>query len=148
VDCKKRDEAVFSLCFLLKRKDCSRVGSYFAGLDKAYAVNIKGTALVTKHISKLMKTDARGGAIVNISSISSQIAQPGFVPYSMTKAAIAQMTRNTALDLGQYNIRSAPFHDPAQQTAMHLPKPYRGGKDWSQCSMLHTQRYWGPVTQL
>ena len=38
-----------------------------------------------------------GGAIVNISSISSQIAQPGFVPYSMTKGAMAQMTRNQAV---------------------------------------------------
>ena len=40
---------------------------------------------------------ATGGAIVNISSISSQIAQPGFVPYSMTKGAVAQMTRNQAV---------------------------------------------------
>ncbi len=83
-----------------------------AGLDKAYAVNIKGTAMVTKHFSRLMKSQARGGAIVNISSISSLIAQPGFVPYSMTKAAIAQMTRNTALDLGQYNIRCGPSARP------------------------------------
>jgi NAD(P)-dependent dehydrogenase (short-subunit alcohol dehydrogenase family) len=76
-----------------------------AGLDKSYSVNIKGTALMTKHVSKLMKSKARGGAVVNISSISAQIAQPGFVPYAMTKAAIAQMTRNCAIDLGQYNIR-------------------------------------------
>ena len=44
-----------------------------------------------------MRSALHGGAIVNISSISSQIAQPGFVPYSMTKGAVAQMTRNQAV---------------------------------------------------
>jgi NAD(P)-dependent dehydrogenase (short-subunit alcohol dehydrogenase family) len=45
------------------------------------------------------------GAIVNLSSISAFVAQPGFVTYSATKAAILQMTRNQALDLAPFGIR-------------------------------------------
>ena len=67
-------------------------------------VNIIGTALVTKYAVEQMKK-AKGGSIVNLGSISSFIAQPDFVTYSATKAAILQMTRNWALDLAPYGIR-------------------------------------------
>lgn len=85
-----------------------------AELDQAFAVNVRGTALMTKHAVPLMKSApgpgdpgviCPGKAVVNICSISSSIAQPGFVPYSMTKGAIAQMTRNQALDLAKHGIR-------------------------------------------
>merc|ERR1712226_401050 len=45
------------------------------------------------------------GSIVNMASMSSFIAQGGFVPYSCSKGAVAQMTRCTALDFVQDNIR-------------------------------------------
>jgi NAD(P)-dependent dehydrogenase (short-subunit alcohol dehydrogenase family) len=50
-----------------------------------------------------MKTN--GGAIVNLGSISSFVAQPDFFAYSSTKAALLQMTRNMAMDLGRHKIR-------------------------------------------
>jgi len=37
--------------------------------------------------------------------MSGWIGQPEFVPYSTTKGAVLQMTRNLALDLGPFNIR-------------------------------------------
>ena len=46
-----------------------------------------------------------GGAIVNLGSISSFIAQPNYVTYNTTKAAIIGMTRCMALDLAPDNIR-------------------------------------------
>lgn len=63
-----------------------------------------GPALVAKHVVPHMRR-AGGGAIVNLSSISSFIAQPHFVTYNATKAAIANMTRCMALDLAPDNIR-------------------------------------------
>jgi NAD(P)-dependent dehydrogenase (short-subunit alcohol dehydrogenase family) len=45
------------------------------------------------------------GAIVNVASISSFVAQPGFVPYNTSKGAILQLSRCTAMDLGVDNIR-------------------------------------------
>jgi dihydroanticapsin dehydrogenase len=67
-------------------------------------VNVMGPALVAKHVVPEMRKVGRG-AIVNLGSISSFIAQPGFVTYNATKAAIANMTRCMALDLAPDNIR-------------------------------------------
>src|SRR5579864_4391993 len=67
-------------------------------------VNVMGPALVAKHaVPEMRKT--RGGAIVNLGSISSFIAQPHFLTYNTTKAAIANMTRCMALDLADDHIR-------------------------------------------
>jgi NAD(P)-dependent dehydrogenase (short-subunit alcohol dehydrogenase family) len=67
-------------------------------------VNVMGPALVAKHVVPHMR-QAGGGAIVNLASISSFIAQPHFVTYNATKAAVASMTRCMALDLAADNIR-------------------------------------------
>lgn len=71
---------------------------------KILDVNVMGPALVAKHVVPEMKKQG-GGAIVNLGSISSFIAQPGFVTYNATKAAVAGMTRCMALDLAGDNIR-------------------------------------------
>ena len=67
-------------------------------------VNVMGPALVSKHVVPEMKK-AGGGAIVNLGSISSFIAQPQFVTYNASKAAVANMTRCMALDVADDNIR-------------------------------------------
>jgi dihydroanticapsin dehydrogenase len=67
-------------------------------------VNVIGAALVAKHVVPEIRKSG-GGAIVNLGSISSFIAQPQFVTYNATKAAIATMTRCMALDLAPDNIR-------------------------------------------
>ena len=72
--------------------------------QRSLSVNIVGTAQMSKYASEHMKQSG-GGAIVNLGSISSFVAQPSFIAYSSTKAAIVQMTRNMALDLAPFNIR-------------------------------------------
>ncbi len=67
-------------------------------------VNVMGPALVAKHIVPEIRK-AGGGAIVNVASMSSFIAQPNFVTYNSSKAAVATMTRCMALDLAPDNIR-------------------------------------------
>jgi NAD(P)-dependent dehydrogenase (short-subunit alcohol dehydrogenase family) len=66
-------------------------------------VNVIGTALVTKYAVEHMKK--KGGAIVILGSISSFLAQPDFFAYSATKAAMVQLCRNMAMDLGPHKIR-------------------------------------------
>ncbi|CAM5501576.1 3-oxoacyl-ACP reductase [Streptomyces xanthochromogenes] len=66
-------------------------------------VNIMGQALCVKHVAPHMSE--RGGAIVNIASISGHIAQPGYLVYNAAKAAVANMTRCMALDLADQRIR-------------------------------------------
>lgn len=70
---------------------------------QSLGTNIIGTAMVTKYAIEHLKK--HGGAIVNLGSISGFIAQPDFFAYSATKAALVQMTRNMAMDLGAHKIR-------------------------------------------
>jgi NAD(P)-dependent dehydrogenase (short-subunit alcohol dehydrogenase family) len=72
--------------------------------QRSLSVNVIGTALCSKYAVEEMKKRRRG-AIVNLGSISSFVAQPEFITYSATKAAIVQMTRNMAMDLAPFNIR-------------------------------------------
>jgi dihydroanticapsin dehydrogenase len=71
--------------------------------ERSLSVNVIGTAMVTECAMEPMKK--AGGAIVIVGSISSFCAQPDFFVYSATKAALVQMTRNMAMDLGPYRIR-------------------------------------------
>ena len=63
-----------------------------------------GSALCVKHSLPAMK-QAGGGAIVNLGSISSVVAEPNGVPYCTSKAALLNMTRCLAMDLASFNIR-------------------------------------------
>jgi len=72
--------------------------------QRSLGVNVMGTALCTKYAVEHMKKSG-GGAIVNLSSISAFVAQPNFFAYAVTKAALLQMTRNMAMDLGAHKIR-------------------------------------------
>jgi NAD(P)-dependent dehydrogenase (short-subunit alcohol dehydrogenase family) len=85
--------------FILKGLEAS-----VADWQRMLSVNIMGTALMSRFASEYMKQSG-GGSIVNLGSISSFVAQPSFVTYSATKAAILQMTRNMAMDLAPFNIR-------------------------------------------
>jgi dihydroanticapsin dehydrogenase len=71
---------------------------------KILDVNVMGSALVAKHVVPEMKK-VGGGAIVNLGSISSFIAQPNFWTYNASKGAIANLTRCMAMDLADDNIR-------------------------------------------
>jgi NAD(P)-dependent dehydrogenase (short-subunit alcohol dehydrogenase family) len=72
--------------------------------QRSLGTNVVGTALVSRFASDQMKKNG-GGSIVNIASQSAFFAQPSFLSYSSTKAAIVHMTRLMALDLASANIR-------------------------------------------
>ncbi|CAF1291322.1 unnamed protein product [Didymodactylos carnosus] len=73
---------------------------------KTLNVNVKGSALVAKHIVPVMKQNqGQYSSIVLFSSATGMIAFPLMMAYSATKAAIIQWTKSLALELGQYNIR-------------------------------------------
>jgi NAD(P)-dependent dehydrogenase (short-subunit alcohol dehydrogenase family) len=67
-------------------------------------VNVVGTSLLSRFAVQSMRRLSRG-TIVNISSISAVLAQPGTMTYNATKAALLEMTRCMALDLSPYSIR-------------------------------------------
>jgi dihydroanticapsin dehydrogenase len=68
-------------------------------------VNVIGTSLCSRYASDIMKKQGHV-SIVNLGSIASYIAQPEFMTYSATKAAVVSMTRCMALDLASFGIRA------------------------------------------
>jgi NAD(P)-dependent dehydrogenase (short-subunit alcohol dehydrogenase family) len=73
--------------------------------DKVITINTRGALLVTKYTSRSMIRLGRGGSIVNVSSQASLVALRGHISYGSSKAALDNITRVSALELGQYNIR-------------------------------------------
>ena len=67
--------------------------------DRVFAVNVRGTFLVVKHASKLLR-ERPSAAIVNTASIVGLRPGPQPLPYSSSKAAIISMTRTLAGALG------------------------------------------------
>jgi len=72
--------------------------------DSVLAVNLRGAFLVMKYSLGLM-LESGGGSVVNTASTSSfrPLATGG--SYSISKAALAQMTRQAALEYARDNIR-------------------------------------------
>jgi L-xylulose reductase len=64
-----------------------------------------GGMLVTKYTSRSMIRLGNGGSIVNVSSQASLVALNGHISYGSSKAAVDNITRVSALELGKYNIR-------------------------------------------
>lgn len=67
--------------------------------DRVFAVNVRGTFLVTKHAARLLRTMPQA-SIVNTASIVGLRPGPQPLPYSSSKAAIISMTRTLAGALG------------------------------------------------
>jgi len=72
--------------------------------DSRIAVNLKQQFFCAQAVLPDMKA-ARGGAIVNLGSISWMIGQGGMVAYTASKSAVLGLTRSLARDFGPYGIR-------------------------------------------
>jgi L-xylulose reductase len=86
--------------------------------DKVIAINTRGALLVTKYASQSMIRLGRGGAIVNVSSQASLVGLKGHISYGASKAALDNITRVSALELGQYNIRVNAVNPTVVMTPM------------------------------
>lgn len=70
-----------------------------AYFETALRFNVTQAFLLSKLVVPPMVESAGGGAIVNVSSRSSDMVQTGFVAYGAAKAALDMMTRNLAAEL-------------------------------------------------
>ncbi|WP_460948124.1 SDR family oxidoreductase [Okibacterium endophyticum] len=85
--------------------------------DRVISINARGALLVIKHTAPAMIA-AGGGSIVNVSSQASLVALRGHVSYGSSKAALDNITRVSALELGEHNIRVNSVNPTVVMTEM------------------------------
>ena len=73
--------------------------------DKVIEINLKGTYLVTKAVTKYMMKQ-RKGSIINLSSVVGVAGNAGQCNYSASKAGIIGFTKSVAKELASRNIRA------------------------------------------
>lgn len=80
-------------------------------------INQVGTFLGIQSVIEPMKA-AKGGSIINISSIDGLQSKNGLSAYSSTKWAVRGLTKSAAIELGKYGIRVNSVHPGGIFTAM------------------------------
>jgi NAD(P)-dependent dehydrogenase (short-subunit alcohol dehydrogenase family) len=86
--------------------------------DLIQTVNLKAPMLMMKHVARHMIDRGDGGRIVNISSSSAFRAQNSPIAYATSKAALVQLTRSAAAELGRYDINVNAIAPGITATAM------------------------------
>jgi len=72
--------------------------------DSTFAVNVKAMYLTAKYAIPFMRV-AKGGSIVNISSVQSLSNQKNVLAYAASKGAVNALTRSIAIDYAAEQIR-------------------------------------------
>jgi NAD(P)-dependent dehydrogenase (short-subunit alcohol dehydrogenase family) len=73
-------------------------------IERQWEINVRAPLLLCQSAAPIMRQQG-GGVVVNVSSVGGQRAQLPGLPYGMTKGALDALTRNLAMDLGEYSIR-------------------------------------------
>lgn len=77
--------------------------------DRVQAVNVKGVFFATKHAIPHLKR-ARGGSIINLSSIYGLVGAPDVPPYHASKGAVTLMSKTDAMIYAGDRIRVNSVH--------------------------------------
>ena len=80
-------------------------------------INMRNVFVACRAAVPLMR-EAGGGAIVNLSSISASVADPGLAIYNASKAWVTGFTRSLAVDHGPDGIRCNAVCPGSIKTAM------------------------------
>ncbi len=72
--------------------------------DFVMNVNVKGSFFGSQAMARHLIETKRRGKIVNISSVHEDLPFPNFTAYCVSKGGVRMLTRNLAVELGQYGI--------------------------------------------
>ncbi|MBM4255030.1 MAG: SDR family oxidoreductase [Deltaproteobacteria bacterium] len=86
--------------------------------DFVQAVNLKAPMLLMKHVARHMIERGGGGRIINLSSSSAFRARNSPLAYASSKAAIVQLSRSAAAELGPHDINVNAVAPGITATAM------------------------------
>ena len=84
---------------------------------RVLAVNLDGPFILTQAVAPIRR-DQGGGSIVNIASISGLRASTMRIAYGTSKAGVAHLTKQQAVELAQYRIRVNAVAPGPVDTAM------------------------------
>jgi NAD(P)-dependent dehydrogenase (short-subunit alcohol dehydrogenase family) len=73
-------------------------------LQRTLAIHLGGVVAGMKYAAPVMAAQ-RSGSIINVASIGGHIAGWTFLDYSAAKAAVIQLTRSVAAELGEHGVR-------------------------------------------
>ena len=73
-------------------------------LEQVYAVNLRAPFILMKLAARRMIAQGQGGRIVNVTSGAAHRARNSQAAYGSSKAALSQLTRTAAAELGRYDI--------------------------------------------
>ena len=90
-------------------------------LEHLWAVNLTGPFVCAREAANRMRTDNRGGSIINISSKAAVLGGPNeWVHYAASKGAIDTMTTGLAKELAPHNIRVNAVRPGLIESDFHL----------------------------
>jgi NAD(P)-dependent dehydrogenase (short-subunit alcohol dehydrogenase family) len=89
-----------------------------ANWDRVHDINLKAPFLLMQHVGRHMVDRGEGGRIVNVSSSSAFRARRSIAPYGSSKAALVQLTRSAAAELGPHDINVNAVAPGLTMTAM------------------------------
>ena len=106
--------------------------------DRLFAVNVRAPFLLMQGGARLMRRDG-GGAVVNIITMASHGGEPVLTAYSVSKGALATLTRSAGYQLQPDRIRvnglnigwTATEGEHAVQTRTGAPEDWREAADAS-----------------
>jgi len=73
--------------------------------DQIMTVNVRAPFFLMQNTAKIMIRNGVAGSMVNVGSVSAYGGMPFLTPYSISKAALATMTKNAAYSLMRHRIR-------------------------------------------
>ena len=92
-----------------------------ANWDLVQLVNVKAPFVLLQHAARHMIAQGDGGRIVNLSSSSAFRAVGSNTAYGASKAAIVQLSRSAAAELGRYDINVNAVAPGLTRSAMTTP---------------------------
>jgi NAD(P)-dependent dehydrogenase (short-subunit alcohol dehydrogenase family) len=96
--------------------------------DRILDINLKGAFFVAQAAGRLMASVGKGGAVLNICSLTSEVGIPTAVPYGSSKAGLLGMTRALAVEWAPLNIRVNAIAPGYFRT--HLTEPFFTNERW------------------
>ncbi len=89
-------------------------------------ITLTGVFLSIKHEAARLIPQGQGGSIINVASLNAIQPTEGFAAYCSAKAAVAMLTKVSALELGRHKIRvnaigPGLIHTPATEGMVQVP---------------------------